>query len=477
MNLRDRVKSWLGGPYNGAQEGQWRGPFFGVGELGSMVQLDQLEDGWQRHVNVSGGARGVAPVYACAMLYARTVSQCWPKHVRGDKRGAFEEVDTTPASRVFRAPNDYETWAQLILNTVADMMFEGQSGWVAVRDDRNAITAVHRVMRGAWAPTVDPETGSVFYAIGDLSNGLIPKRLQMAVPAREFAHFRMHTPRHPLIGESPVVAAALAVGINVALSKSQVSFFNQMRRPSGILGTDTPLNATQMAQLRAAFDEQAKGWSQGKVPILSNGLKFYPMSVTSTDAQLIEAQKMSVLDIARVFGVPMALLSEGSGPQGGTEALINHWLSTGLGAVLESIERTLDRLFDLPRAEYIELDTAPLLRTDFAGRIDGLTKAITGGLLSPNEAREREGLAPVKFGDEPRLQAQVVPLSQVELAKPATSAPAPGNTVTSADDEPEDEDEESAEPPAGADDDEERGIDAQTAADIARATLLKALKA
>ncbi len=39
------------------------------------------------------------------------------------------------------------------------------------------------------------------------------------------------------------------------------------------------------------------------------------------------------------------MVSDGSTARGGTEALISYWLSIGLGSVSESVERTLDRLF------------------------------------------------------------------------------------------------------------------------------------
>jgi hypothetical protein len=72
---------------------------------------------------------------------------------------------------------------------------------------------------------------------------------------------------------------------------------------------------------------------------------------------------------------------------------------------------------------FINFDVDSLLRTDFAGRIDALTKGISGGLYSPNEARAKEGLAAVEFGDEPRVQAQNVPLSAAGKIPAAGSAP------------------------------------------------------
>ena len=104
-----------------------------------------------------------------------------------------------------------------------------------------------------------------------------------------------------------------------------------------------------------------------------------------------------------------------------------------LGSYIEHIERMLDRLFGLGTDEYFELDTSALLRTDFAGRVDGLTKAVQGGLMTPTEARSREGLGPIEGGDTAYLQRQMVPIDKINQlleneAKP-DPAPEPDQTV------------------------------------------------
>ena len=46
-------------------------------------------------------------------------------------------------------------------------------------------------------------------------------------------------------------------------------------------------------------------------------------------------------------------------------------------------------------------------------RIESLARGVQGGIFAPNEARNPEGLDSGPFGDEPRVQQQVVPLSQI----------------------------------------------------------------
>ena len=427
MGLVARIKSLLG------VEGSWRGPFYGQSSLGGWFQLGNLEDGYQRDLTVdSFTARNVPAVYACVMAIARAMSQCYPKHVRVEN-GTIVEVTNSAAYRVLLNPNSYQTSPDFILNLVAATLFDGEAFCLAIRNDRFEVKELHLLPRGTCSPMVDDVTREIFYAVG--SNPLAPGGTDYVVPARDILHLRFHTPRHPLVGESPIKAAALAIGINVSLTRTQAAFFANMNRPSGIISTDAVLNREQLTSLRTAFEEQAKGMAAGKIPVLAGGLKFQPLSINSQDAQLVEAQRMSLEDICRVFGVPPPLVGELShATLNNAETLVQHFLSMSLGSYLEHTERAFDRLFGLAGGnEYVELDTAALLRTDFAGRIDGLTKAVQGGLMTPSEARGREGLGPIAGGDSAYLQRQMVPIDKIGELLEAETARASGGSSPSMD--------------------------------------------
>jgi phage portal protein BeeE len=171
------------------------------------------------------------------------------------------------------------------------------------------------------------------------------------------------------------------------------------------------------------------GLNQGNTVILTGGLKPVPITMRSRDAQIAEVLKMTNEDIALVFRVPFAMLGITGSPAGSAEALMHQWVASGLGFCLDHVERAFDQMFDLKGVpdEYCEFDTEALLRSAFKDRIAALKEGVTGGIFSPNEARNKEGLPDVKFGDEPRLQQQQVPLSAA--AGIAGGMPAPGKTI------------------------------------------------
>jgi HK97 family phage portal protein len=276
------------------------------------------------------------------------------------------------------------------------------------------------------------DNGEIFYQLH--GNQVIEKRLggePLIVPQRDVLHIRLHTVRHrwpvPLIGESPIVAAYSDIGVNSAIARQQLGYYLNEARPSAVLSTDLTLDKDQLQALRDRWNEQAKGLHQGGTPILTAGLKVQPWAVSGRDASTAEMMKLSNEHIALAFRIPLQILGLGGSTFSSTELLMQSWKSSGLGFALNHIEESIGLLFDLKGQpdEYVEFDTDALLRSAMKDRIEALAQGVQGGIFAPNEARNLEGLDRVEFGDEPRVQQQVVPLSQVGKIPAAPAAPPP----------------------------------------------------
>jgi hypothetical protein len=143
---------------------------------------------------------------------------------------------------------------------------------------------------------------------------------------------------------------------------------------------------------------------------------------------IADLMKLTDQDIALAFRIPLQMLGLGRGGLSSTEALMQLWIASGLGFCLNHIEEAFGQTFGLKGQpdEYLEFSTEALLRSAFKDRIEALTRGVQGGVFSPNEARNQEGYNDVPYGDEPRVQQQVVPLSAA-AGIPATSPP--GKTI------------------------------------------------
>jgi hypothetical protein len=228
----------------------------------------------------------------------------------------------------------------------------------------------------------------------------------------------------PEDGERALYAAAMAVAANDAILKQSINFYTNQSRPSGILSTDATLSKPKADELRQLWNEMSKGLNVGGVPIVSSGLKFQPITISNRDTQTAEALKLSEAAVAQVFRVPLAIVGSEQQPMGSTEALMNFWIAGGLGFALDRVELAFDKLFGLPSTEYSELDSSVLLRSNLKDKVEAFARSTIAGIHAPNEARAEFELPAVKFGDEPRTQAQVVPLSAAQGIPSAPAAPA-----------------------------------------------------
>lgn len=428
MSFASRVKSLFYG------EGQQRSPMLGQGEQGGWYELGAWENGYQRNLEpLPKSSLDKVPAIAGAKnLYRSAFAQLRAEHLRYSGEGQVETLTNSAPARVLTNPNSYETGSDFNARFIDEVITHGECAALAVRTSRGAVQSLHILPRSNWQIYVEQDTKEIFYFVSDGEEVLTPVNAQMAVPARDVLHLRWANHRsNPFLGVSPLQAAGAAAGVHTALTTSQLAFFSQMRRPSGVISTDQKLNVDQIASLRESWDKQSKHLNNGGVPILSSGLKWSPMAVTSADAEVINSLRMSNDEIFRAMGVPPPLLGAlEHATLSNVEQMVSAWLSFSLGGLIERYERSLDKLFRFDsKSNRVEMDVTALLRSDLNARMDAYSKMVNSGVATPNEIRRKEGLKSLEGGDSIFLQRQMTPvdlisqLNAAELESALTPAP------------------------------------------------------
>jgi HK97 family phage portal protein len=414
----------------GKAEGDYRpGPFY-LPVTGGWLPAGVPDNFWQLGYTPVTGAQS-AMVEACVSAYSQTVAMCPGSQWRLNDDNGRERVINSALSRILRRPNDYQTISDFLLNATRALYLNGNAYALALRNSRFEIDELHLMNPDMSYPRV-AYNGEIFYNLAgnDVIAARLESREQLIVPMRDVLHIRLHTERNrfptPLVGLSPLLAAYYDVMVGGAIAQQQTSFYRNEARPSAVLSTDMVLDKDQVTALRERWNEQSRAMNQGGTPILTAGLKVQPWAVAAKDAATADILKLSNENIALAFRIPLQILGLANAPVGSTETLMQSWIASGLGFALNHIEEAFGLLFDLEGQpdEYVEFDTAALLRSAFKDRMEGLARGVQGGIYAPNEARELEGLKAVAFGDEPRVQQQVVPLS---AAANIPAAPAPGS--------------------------------------------------
>ena len=403
-----------------AAEGEYRpGPYvLSDGWLSATV--GRAMNWWQMGHSLRPYSGGSAMVEACVSAYSQTVAMCPGDHWLSTGDGGRERVTTSALSRVIRKPNDYQSMSDLLLNMTRRLYEKGEAYALAIRNNKFEIKELHWMRDGHPVVAYD---GSIFYALS--GNEIVERRFDMSspIPARDVLHLRLHTPRHPLKGASPILAAALDLELSGAALSQQVSFYLNGARPSIMLETDQKLEKKEAEELRQRWDAQTKGENTGGTPILSWGLKAKEIQFRAGDGQLADMLKLSDQAVALAYRMPLQILGIGGTPFASTEALMSSWKAMGLGFCLNHIEEAIGLLFGLKGfpEEYVEFDTNALLRSSFKEMIDALSNG-TRRVMAINEARRYLDLPAKQGGDELLVQMQDVPLSMAgkqQAVKPA----------------------------------------------------------
>jgi len=153
----------------------------------------------------------------------------------------------------------------------------------------------------------------------------------------------------------------------------------------------------------------------GKIIPLPLGFSLQQLEMKLADAQFMELNKYSALQIASVFGIKPNQLNDNTTTYSNTEAQNKAYYNDTLLAILTNDEQELvyKLLPDTEIAEgyYIYFDVDIMLRAAFKERMEGYAKAISNGIYTPNEARNKENLPAKEGGDQLIVNGTYIPLS------------------------------------------------------------------
>ena len=141
--------------------------------------------------------------------------------------------------------------------------------------------------------------------------------------------------------------------------------------------------------------------------MLGNEAKWVPTGINMRDQQYIESQRFSDEQICRICRVTPGMLGIVPGGGGGlmlqADQDFQRFLQADLGPRLRRIELACKRdpdLFPSSSGLFPEFLTAAALRPSLTTRSSAYVDLIQAGVLTQNEARALENLAPKDGGDE-----------------------------------------------------------------------------
>ena len=379
----------------------------GGGSSTAGVVREPFAGAWQAGMGVDSRHELLAfsAVYACVDRIASDISKLGIRYVK-QVGNIWQDASAPRFTAPLRRPNPYQNRIQFVKAWQVSKLLAGNTYVLLVRDMLRNVIAMYVLDPTRVVPLVAP-SGAVFYQVAaDPLRGL-PE--QVTIPASEIIHDRGICPWHPLIGVSPIVAAAAAGTMGNRIQQNSRKFFGNMSRPGGILSAPGKISDETANRLKTHWETNYGGENAGRLAVVGEGLKYETVMMTATDAQLVEQLRWAVEDVARCYHVPLYKIGAdptGSKTAANIGALEQSYYTDCLQAPIEELELCLDDGFEVPDGQGFDVDVRGLLRMDPAARYDAHSKAVGGGWMAPNEARAAENMAPVPGGDTPYLQQQ-----------------------------------------------------------------------
>lgn len=223
-------------------------------------------------------------------------------------------------------------------------------------------------------------------------------------------------------------AARNAAGNALAMDEYSGKFFAGGSHPSVILEVPGKMGDIAVTSLQQAYANKYSGLDNAhKLPlVLTEGIKANAISLSAEDAQLLEARKFQVVDVARAFGVPPHLIGETSAATSwgaGLEEMSRGFITFTLQQHLVRIEQELNRKLFRTAKYYVEFNRDALMEGNSKAQAEYFRAALGGpgtgpGWLTVDEIRRLKNHPP-KGG------------AAAELFNPAPS-PNPANTGATA---------------------------------------------
>lgn len=349
----------------------------------------------------------LAAVYRCVNVISESVAQLPLETYRKDNDGYKKLYVSHPAFDLLREYPSPDMTRFIFLKTlVSSMLLEGNGYAYIDRDNFGNALSIQYIPSGMVNITyINTNSGPrMRYQVTGFRHLVEPI---------DMIHL-MNFSYDGVKGVSTLTHARNTIGIAGAAEDFAKDFFSKGGNVRGILSYDTKLREGQREDIKKAWAEMI---NDGGIGVLEANSRYQSISISPSDAQMLETRQYDVIDICRFFGVsPVKAFDLSKSSYSTVEATQLSFLTDTLAPILENIELEFKRkVFRPSERSGIELkfNTDNLLRADKAAQANWIKTKIEAGLSTINEARRDLDLPRVDNGDRTLVNNAMVPLEYV----------------------------------------------------------------
>jgi len=339
-------------------------------------------------------------VYACVKVLAETISTLPLQMYRELGDAGRTPASDHPLDEVIRyQPNAWQTavefWEMMILHAA----LRGAAYAEIVPGARGAVDQL-KPLHTDRVQVEQMADGSLRYQVTNPKTGQRRTLLQeevLRIPGMSSDGIR---------GLRVVDLASEAIGLGMAADAYAARVFSNKLNIGGYLVHPGKLGPEAQKNLIQALVERFAGIGNFHRPmVLQEGMQFHKATMDAKEAQLLEARKWQIGEVARYWRVPLHMLGVDDQTNRSTvEAQAIDFVKYTLRPWIKKIEQAIRRDLIVARTTYsAKYNLEGLLRGDSAARSTYFAAALgasgRAAWMNPNEVRAIEGLNP---SDDPR---------------------------------------------------------------------------
>ena len=244
----------------------------------------------------------------------------------------------------------------------------------------------------------------------------------------QIKHIKLWSPLDDYYGLSPLMASAYNIDQHNLAGLHNVALLKNGCTPSGMLkfeptdetGASASLTDDQRARLLEDLEFRFQGsQNSGRPMLLEGNFEYKQLGLNPKDMDFLELLNLSAREIALAFGVPAQMLGI---PEANTYSNME---TAKLGLYEETIIPLLTRVesdlneFLVPlydddiRIKY-DIDSIPAMAEKTKQVYLDVSQAVTAGIITRNEAREKLGLQPIDGANELYIPSNLFPIGQAD---------------------------------------------------------------
>ena len=385
-------------------------PARNAGPPGDEINRGETDDFWYNPasqqtaagVSVSpDSALTVSVVYACIRILSETVASLPAILYRRLPNGGKERATSHPLYNLLRhAPNTHQSAMEFMEFMMGGLLTRGNAYAEVIPGQRGYAARLQPIHSSrVTVEQLGPEYASALrFQVTHPGGG--PPTVLLQNQMMRFVGQSVDG----ITGLSPVALAREAIGLTQALEQAGAATMKNNSTPPGILQHPGRFsNDDQKRDFLNSWKQALSGRNRGNTALLENGITYQQIGMASRDAQFLESRKFQVEEIARIFRVPPTLLADSNRATfASAEQFILDFVNLTIRPYLVRIESAIRRDLLLHPDEYfVEFLVDALLRGDIKARFEAYGIGITNGLMTRNEARQRENLNPIEGLDMP----------------------------------------------------------------------------